>query len=147
MVRTRERELLYFEDGSPAPEHRALDHVTQLANVAGPGIRQQQLAGRGADLSHGATVLGIENPEEVLGEEHDVFPPLAQWWDVEHDHGEPEIEIRPESFALHLPLEITVGRRDDPHVDLALADAAHPPNRAVFDGAQQLSLHREIDVP
>src|SRR5690349_21950105 len=106
MVRTREREVLYFEHGSPAPENSTLDHVTQLANVAGPGIRQQQLAGRGADLSNGATVLGVEDPEEVLREEHDVFPPLAQRGGVEHDHGEPEIEIRPESFALHLPLEI-----------------------------------------
>src|SRR2546430_14844310 len=44
MVGARQREMLHVQRRTAAPQHRALDHVAELADVAGPRIRQQQLA-------------------------------------------------------------------------------------------------------
>src|SRR5437016_9127246 len=108
VIGTRQRKVLHVERGAPAPQDGALDHVTQLADVAGPRIRQQQLARRRADLSHRLPVLGVEESQEVIGEEEHVLATLAQRWHDEDDHGEAEIEIAAESLAARLALEIAV---------------------------------------
>src|SRR5213076_686424 len=59
MVGTGQRQVLHVERGASAPEHGSLDYMAELTDVAGPRIRQQQLARRRADLSHCLTVLGI----------------------------------------------------------------------------------------
>src|SRR2546422_7211470 len=54
---------------------------------------------RSADFPHRLPVLGIEDPQEVVGEEQHVLPALAQRRHDEHDHGEAKIEIAAESLA------------------------------------------------
>src|SRR3989449_2497194 len=85
MVGARQREMLHVQPRTAAPQHRALDHVAELADVAGPRIRQQQLTRRRADFPHRLPVLGIEDPQEVVGEEQHVLPALAQ---RRHDRSE-----------------------------------------------------------
>src|SRR5205809_6086338 len=133
----------------PPPSSTLFPYTTlfrSLADVAGPRIRQQQLARRRADFPRRLAVLGIEDPQEVVGEKQHVLPALAQRRHDEHDHGEAKIEIAAESLAGRLALEIAVRGGDDAHVHLALAHATDAPDGALLDGPQQLALHGEIDV-
>src|SRR5438309_3535472 len=66
MVGARQREMLHVQRRTAAPQHRALDHAAEPADVAGPRIRQQQLARRRADFPHRLPILGIEDPQDVL---------------------------------------------------------------------------------
>src|SRR5881628_2561138 len=52
MVGAHQREMLHLQRRTAAPQHRALDHVAELAHVAGPRIRQQQLARRRRSEEH-----------------------------------------------------------------------------------------------
>src|SRR5438034_3731160 len=42
MVGARQREMLHVQRRTAAPQHRALDHVAELADVAGPRIRDRK---------------------------------------------------------------------------------------------------------
>src|SRR5439155_14019466 len=111
----------------PTPQDRPLDDVTELAYVHRPRIGEHQVARRGADLAHHLPVLGVERPQEMLGQEQHVLAALPQGWYVEHDHRQAEIEILAKPLLARLALEVTVRRGDDAEVDLALAHAAHAP--------------------
>ena len=63
-----EREMVGVQDRAAAPEHRTLDHVTELAHVAGPRVGEQQRTGAGTELSHILAVFGPELVQELLGE-------------------------------------------------------------------------------
>src|SRR2546421_8776346 len=85
MVGARQREMLHVQRRTAAPQHRALDHVAELADVAGPWIRQQQLARRRADFPHRLPVLGIEDSQEVVGEEQHVLDRKSTRLNSSHD--------------------------------------------------------------
>src|SRR3954468_3286074 len=124
----------------PAPKHRALDHVTQLADVAGPGIGEQHGAGPTVDPPDILPVLGAEAPQEMLGEDKGIVAPLPQRGKVEEDHGQTEVQVAPEAAVLHLPLEVAIGCRQNAHVDLAVTDPADSSHHSLFNCSKQLPL-------
>src|SRR2546426_7198824 len=64
--------------GTPAPQRGSLDDMAELANVSGPGVGAHQVARRRAEVAHRLPVLGVEHPQEMLGEEQHVRSALAR---------------------------------------------------------------------
>src|SRR5918912_1538873 len=82
----------------------------------------------------------------MICQEQYVLPALAQRWQSEQNDGEPEVEVFPKVPKLRLPLQVAVRGGEDPHVDLAVANPAHAPHRALLDRAQELPLQRQLDI-
>ena len=59
-------------------DHRALDHVTELAHVAGPLVMHEQTFGLGAEPRHPLLELLAEVLEEVTGQRRDVLAALPE---------------------------------------------------------------------
>src|SRR5215470_10868728 len=110
-----------------AEEHRPLDHVAQLADVARPWVLLQQGQHFGRKLRLGGSsepLAGLR--DEVSRQASDLAHALAQWRDDERDAVETEKQILAERAPLHLELEVAVRRRHEPDVDgqrLERADA------------------------
>jgi hypothetical protein len=130
-----------------AERHRALDHVDQLAHVARPRVRDQRRHRVARDPDHplgavGAAVVAL-GLEEVLDQLGDVVGALAQGRQVDADDAEPVEQVLAEAPGPDLVLEVAVGRRDDPDVDLDRLARPDPPDLALLEGAQQLGLEIE----
>src|SRR5690606_22592670 len=76
----------------------------------------------------------------------DVLGSLAQRRDDEVKDVEPMEEVEAERALRDRSLEIAVGRRDHPHVHLAILGAADPPEAHRLEDPQQLALHAEAEV-
>ena len=63
------RQMPRLDPPASRDDHRALDHVAQLADVARPRMRLEQLARRVADAFHVELVLAAELAHEVLREQ------------------------------------------------------------------------------
>ncbi len=81
--------------------------------------------------------------EEVAEQLEHVFAPVVERWDVDADGHEAGVEIRAEGALLDGLFHVLVGRRHDPHVDLAWARLPDAPHLAVRERAQELGLKRE----
>jgi hypothetical protein len=66
------------ELGALGDDHRALEHVHQLALVARPGVGRQRRQGRRGEREAAAAVLRREVGDDALREVGEVFAPLAQ---------------------------------------------------------------------
>src|SRR3954464_3836103 len=130
----------------PAPEHCSFHHVTQLADVTGPGVGEQHLAGPIVDPPDILSIFRAEAPQEMFGQDKGVLAPLPQGRKVEEDHRETEVQVAPEPAVLDLSLEVAIGGREDAHVDLAVTDPADPAHRSLFDCPKQLSLERGLQI-
>ena len=129
-----------------AHEHRALERVLELADVAGPVIRHQHVdGGRGNPLNH-LTVLARKLLEEVIGQQQHVRLPVAQRRHEDREDIEPVIEVLAEGPLRDRLLHVLVGRRDDADVDADGFGAAEPLELALLDDAEQLHLRTEVDV-
>ena len=69
------------------------------------------------DAEHVPVQLPVDDLEEVLDEDRDVFPPFPQRRDLERDDLEAVIEVLPESAAFHPLMEVAVGGCDETEVD------------------------------
>ena len=99
----------------------------------------------GGEARDRLVVLGSIDPDEVLREQRDVLPAVAQRRDRDHDDAEAVVEVVPEpSLRDHL-LQVHVGRGDDPHVGLLRLDAPDPHELLFLDDAEQLRLSLEAD--
>src|SRR5690606_11104984 len=84
--------------------------------------------------------------QEVPGQQQDVAAALVKSWDLDGDDSQAEEQV-PAEFALpdHL-FQIAVGCADDPQVDLALLDRAHPAYGSVLKQLEQLCLQSQIHL-
>ena len=104
-------------------DHRALDHVAQLAHVARAVRRPAGLAcsaaSRATRLAHARSRPA---PRKCAAERRDVLAPLAQRRHAHVEHVEP-VDRGPRGTrpALDLAGQLPVGRGDDAHVDLTIA--------------------------
>ena len=71
----------------------------------------------------------------MLDQQRDVRGALTQGRHHQLHHVEAIVEILAESLALHRFLQVGVGRRDDPDVDLDGARAADPLHLALLERA------------
>ena len=117
----------YLQRGSLADDHRTLDDTLQLAHVAGPVVVLEGVQGlfhHGFDLS---SYFLIEFGDKKIDKQRDVFLALPERRDRDGENVEPVEQVLPEPAIADLFLQVPVGGRDDPHIDL---DGAGLPSRS-----------------
>ena len=129
-----------------AHEHRALDRVLELADVARPVIAREHVDGRRRDPLDVLPVLDRVLREEVVGQQHDVRLPLAKRRREDREHVQPVEQVLAERAGRHQLFERPVGGRDEAHVDADAVRAAEPLDLALLQRAQQLHLRRHVHV-
>ena len=122
------------------------DQVLQLTHVAGPVVVQELVRQLRADRRHRLVVLHGVLPQEVLGEDRNLLPPLAQRRQADRDDVQAEVQVLAELSRRDRRFEVAVGRGDQPHIDLDVRLAAEPRELAVLQHLQQLGLQRIADV-
>ncbi len=134
---------LAHADAVPAREDdRALDHVLELAHVAGPGVRHELLERLLRHLAHGLAEGRREAREAVIDQQRDVLPPLAQGRHAHAQHVQAVEEILAEAPGFDVAFDVAGRRGQDPHVDLAGLGISDGPDLLLLEGAQQLRLER-----
>jgi hypothetical protein len=123
-------------------QRRPLQDVRELTHVAGPRVPEQACARVGGERERGQLVVGSDAAEEVFGEEKDVVAALAQRRQTQRHDREPVIEVLAELVLSRRRREVFVARADHPDVDGLAASASESADRAVFDGLEELALHR-----
>jgi len=85
--------------------------------------------------------------DEILHEQWNVVPALAQRWNVETHTLQSIVEVLPEGAVAHRFGEVAVGRRDHAHVHLESRHAADAHDVARFEHAQETHLHVGTHLP
>src|SRR6185436_5967409 len=138
---------LDHERRSLGHDHGPLDHVPELANVAGPGVALER---REAHLRDGLDAL-VERLRELVDEgpdeDRDVLDPLAQWWNLDGEDIEAVEEILAEGPVGDGFPEVAVGGGDHAHVDSDGANAPQSLHGPVLEHSEQLGLGLERQVP
>ena len=129
-----------------AHQHRPLEDVFQLPDVAGPVIAHEHVDGGRRDALDDLTVLVRELLEEVIGEQQQVGFALAERRHEDGEHVEPIVEVLAEGILRDGLLEILVRRGEQAHVGLDRFGAAQPLELALLQHAQQLDLRGGVDV-
>src|SRR5271157_33878 len=123
------------------------NHVFQFADVAGPGMLQQQRLRAAREPGNGLAVRIVILLQEKLYQQRNVFQTFGQRWNTDLYGTQPIKEILAESPGKNFGAQVTVGggNQADIHLlDLGRADAL---NLAVLDDAQQLGLHGQGSFP
>src|SRR5262249_34924190 len=118
----------------------ALERIHQLADVAGPAIRDERTLGLRREAQTGTVVPGGERPQQVLDQRADVLRAIAQRRQPERDDVQAEEEVLAKPSRTHLGLEVAVRRRDDADVDGLRAIAAEALEPVLLEEAEQLAL-------
>src|SRR5882672_7949077 len=118
--------MVHADQLAPAPEYGSLDHMAQLPHVSRPGIAPELGFRLAIEAPGRFAVFTAELSQVMLGQYEHVVAPLPQRRQAEQDHSQAEVEILAELAAFRLVLNITIGGRQDPHIDLAVPDAADP---------------------
>src|ERR1035438_3644262 len=138
---------LQIEMAAIAEDNRLLNHVSQLANIAGPRIVLQELhafAGRWPGLfTHSLS----EFLNESLYEKRNVLRAFAQRWYVNGKHVKTVKQIFPERAVLHLFGQISMSCGDDPNIYLDRLRAAETLKLAILHNTQQFCLQFERQLP
>lgn len=125
----------------------AFDGVFEFADVAVPGVLEEEGLGVGGDLGGVGELEFVGHAcGEVLGEEEDVFGACAEGGEVEDFEGESVEEVVHEASLLGEGGEVGVGGADDADVDGDGFVAADALEVAVFDDAEDFFLYGEGDV-
>ena len=94
-----------------------LDHVVELAHVAGPGGCGQGFQRFGREAAQTLVIFAGEFEEEVIGQQRNVFTPLRQRRQRQRHNIETVVKIGAEIAIRHGHVQVTVRGRDHPHVD------------------------------
>src|ERR1035437_4788951 len=116
------------------------DHVLQLPDVARPVVAKENPPALIRKVLGGATMLARSPNQEVVGQEQNVVPPLAQGRDVNGHNVESKEEVFAEFLSLDALLEAAVGGGNDAHVHLDGTAAPDPFELAFLEHPQQLGL-------
>ena len=134
-----------FADLAVGEDERLVHDIAQLSDVAAPRAVRE----RAERLRRPALLRFLDRVqivEEVLGQQLDVFTPVAQRWQVDREDVEPVIEVFPQLAARHRLAGAAVGRGDDPHVGLDRVVAAHAQEVSRLEHAQELHLELRVHL-
>src|SRR5262245_35954438 len=81
-----------------------------------------------------------EGANEMLNEQWNIVRSFAQRRQRDREHVQPVIQIDSESPFGRQALEILIGRRQYPHIDLSTLRTPQPFERALLNGTQELRL-------
>src|SRR5256886_6390038 len=121
-------------------EHRALERILELTDVARPCVGEQPPVRLRLDPLDVAAVLGAVALEERADEERDVLAALAQRGDIDGDGVDPEEQILAQPPLTQGDLGAPVGRRDEAEIHRDGPGGAHPAHRALLEHAEELRL-------
>jgi hypothetical protein len=119
------RQALGQDRRRPLQGHGPLDHVLELADVARPVVPLEQRHRLVRDAGHGLPHLLAVLREEVLGDERDVFAPLAQRGQLNRDDVDPVVEVLAKPPFRDELRQVLVGRRHHADVGADLLGPAH----------------------
>ena len=124
-----------------------MQHVLQLAHIAGEGIAPQVAQGLGRQHGHGCDAGVLRDAlQQCVADERDVFDARAQWRYGDLYDVEPVEEILAKAPGLHFGGEVLVRGAEHAHVDRTLLRRAQRTHHALLDHAQQLALHGHRQV-
>ncbi len=85
-----------------------------------------------------------ETPQKMPEQARDIFTTIAKWRNVDRENIEPEVKILTELLALNGSFNISVGRCNNPHIDVDIAITAETSDHATLKHPQQLDLQGHI---
>src|SRR5579862_7184 len=118
-ARGGEAKISCFDLAAARHQHRALDGVVQLADVARPWMLQHRLNGPAVDSLHLLAVALNIAGEEVRGQGRDIFAAFTQRRQVNLYGVEAEEQVGAESAALDFGVQISIGSGEHAGVDAA----------------------------
>src|SRR5205807_3248309 len=121
-------------------DERPLDGVLQLADVAGPRVRHEELARLAAEARLELAHVAAELAHEVIRKKQDIVASLAQRRQMDPEHRETVEEILAEPSFGHRAFEVPIRGRDEANVSLQRGRAAHALVPTLLQHAQQLGL-------
>ena len=134
------------DQAAVAQDRRALEDVTQLADVTGPAVLDEALACLARDAGgRPGDALG-EIGEEEVAEREDVLGALAQRRKADLEHLEPVVEILAEGAALDRGTQVAVGGGDEAHVGGQPLGATHTLELPLLEHAQELGLRGQAHL-
>src|SRR5205823_3027612 len=134
------REALHRQGVAAGHDEGAVDHVAQLAHVAGPLVLLQRLDEVALDRLHLLLFRLVQLLEEEMREEGDVLEALAQRRHLDGEDIEAVVEVLAHPPVADGLLRIAVRRGDDARVDVDLLVAADAPELPLLEHAQELDL-------
>ena len=117
-----------------------LDLVLQLPHISGPAVILEALDGLLRKPLHGFAELFLRAFEKRFGKHRNIHAPLAQGGHLDRYRGDLVIQILAEAAGLPFGLQIAIGGRDHPNVDVARLPAAHGADLALLQNSQELGL-------
>src|SRR5215813_11659661 len=121
--------------------HGSFDDVLQLTEIAGPGIALEEIERLGSEAVDLLVHLRLGFAQEVMREDGDVLDALAERGEGDGEGVEAVEEVLAELPRSERLLEMTIGRRDDTHANLA---GDHSPHRLALtrlEHAEEPALH------
>ena len=103
---------------SQAHDHGPFYDILQLTNIAGPVVSHQPIDRLAADAFDPFSNPGRKLVHEKVDQQGNVIQPFAKRRQRQRKHIEPIIQILAEGSFANALEQITISRRDDPHVDL-----------------------------
>ena len=119
---------------------RPLDAVLQLADVAGPRVREQLLFGCRRERERPLVQLAAEAIDEVSRQGGDVLGALAQRRNHNRKHRQAEKEILAVMAGRDRRFEVAIRRGHDAHVDFERQRAADALELFLLERAEDLRL-------
>src|SRR6185503_4189984 len=142
-----EAQLAPAELRAVAQQRGALEHVAQLADVAGPGVFAERARRVARERQLRPSELRRDLREQVGAERGHVRPALAQRWQRERQRAHAEVQVAPKTVLPLQQREVVVRGHDQPDVDLAVAQVAQASKAPLLEDLQQLRLHLQVEVP
>src|SRR5581483_8435724 len=147
LARRVETDVIRHDHPALGGDHGPFDHVLELAHVAGPFVRGQQLHGLGRELAGLRVRREAVLVAEIRHQLGDVFLLLPKWRQMQGNDIEPVEQVLPEPALLDLLGQVAVGGGNDPHVHLDWRGAADALELALLQHTQQLALRGQGHLP
>src|SRR5260370_9474974 len=123
----------------------ALDHIFQLANVAGPVVIHHELHRRRRELPQRLSIFVAIALEKISQQKRHIFPPLAQRRNLQVDDVQAVAQIFTKTAFAYQSNQFDVGSGHDAHVDFELLSLAEAHEIALLNDAQNLALRFRAD--
>src|SRR5438094_7456137 len=128
-------------DDAAAPQnHRALDDILHLADIAGPRVLLEKRHGLRRDAANAFPLCGADLIDEMRHEKRNVLTPFAQGWELNRDDVQAIEEILTKDTVRDGTRELPIRCGDQPDVDGDVAYVADTPDLPLLNRAQQLYL-------
>src|SRR5688572_31595629 len=118
----------------------ALDRISQLAHVSGPRISFECCSRNRVDTTHVPVIGSVCSSDEDFDQGEDILRTVPERWQTDLKYVEAKEEVPAKlSFAGHR-LEVSMGRRDDAHVDFDLVRRSNTNHTFRLDDSQEGGL-------